>query len=129
MSHRRRRATRLATQALELGLAVPEVVARRVMRMALAGPSLSAADREELLRMSAEKFSAFYESWNEMLLAAYRANLRLFLSAPAWWSMAWPRPARRASTASLQRAALDVLGSGVAPIHRRAVRNVKRLRR
>ena len=128
-NRRRPNATRLATQAIELGLAVPEVVARRVVRMALAGPSPSAADREELLRMGAEKFSAFYESWNDMFLALYRANLRLFLSGPAWWSMAWPRHGHRVGSARLQRAALDILGSGVAPIHRRAVRNAKRLRR
>jgi len=128
MPHHRRRAARLATQAMELGLAVPEVVARRVLRMALAGPSPSAADREEWLRMSAEKVSAFYESWNEMFLATYCANLRFFLSAPAWWSMAWSRHGHRTASASLQRAALDMLASGVAPIHRRAVRNAKRLR-
>ena len=126
---RRRRTTDLATQAMELGLAVPEVVARRIVRMALAGPSPSAADREEFLRMSAEKFSAFCESWNDMFLAAYRANLRLFLSAPAWWSMTWPRHGHRAASARLQRAALDILASGIAPVHRRAVRNAKRLRR
>ena len=128
MPHRRR-TTDLATQAMELGLAVPEVVARRIVRMALAGPSPSAADCEEFLRMSAEKFSAFYESWNDMFLAAYRANLRLFLSAPAWWSMTWPRHGHRAGSARLQRAALDILASGIAPVHRRAVRNAKRLRR
>ena len=128
MPHRRR-ATRLATQVMELGVAVPEVMARRVFRMALAGPSPSAADREEWLRMNGEKVSAFYESWNGMLLAAYRANLQLFLSAPAWWSMAWPGHGHRIVSARVQRAALDMLASGVAPIHRRAVRNAKRLRR
>lgn len=114
---------------MELGLAVPEVVARRVVRMALAGVSPSAADREELLRMGAEKFSAFYESWNDMFFAVCHANLRLFLSAPAWWSIAWPRHGHRSGSARLHRAALDILASGVAPIHRRAVRNAKRLRR
>ena len=114
---------------MELGVAVPEVMARRVFRMALAGPSPSAADREEWLRMNGEKLSAFYESWNGMLLAAYRANLQWFLSAPAWWSTAWPGPGHRMVSARVQRAALDMLASGVAPIHRRAVRNAKRLRR
>ena len=129
MPRRHRRATRLATQVMELGVAVPEVMARRVFRMALAGPSPSAADREEWLRMGAEKVSAFDESWNEMLLAVYRANLQLSLSAFAWWSMAWPGHGHGMVSARLQRAALDMLASGVAPIHRRAVRNAKRLRR
>ena len=128
MPHRRRRTTRLATQAMELGLAVPEVVAHRVARMALAGSSPSASDRAEFLRMSAEKVSAFYESWNSMFLAMYRANLRLFLSAPAWPTVCLSQ-GHRARSAKVQRAALDILASGVAPIHRRAVGNAKRLRR
>ena len=129
MPHRHRRhATRLATQATQLTLAIPEVVARRVVRMALAGSSPSAADREEFFRMSAEKVSAFYESWNGMYLAAWRANLQLFLSGPAW-STVWLRQGHRAGSAKVQRMALDILASGVAPIHRRAVDNAKRLRR
>ena len=72
---------------MELGLAAPEVIAQRLLRMALAGSSPSASDREEFSRMSAEKVSAFYESWNGMFLAAYRANLQWFLSAPAWSSV------------------------------------------
>jgi len=129
MPHRRRRrATHLATQARELGLAVPEVVAQRVVRMAFAGWSPSAADREEFLRMSAEKVSAFYESWNSMFIAVCRANLQLLLAAPAW-STVWSTKGHRATSAKVQRAALDILASGVAPIHRRAVGNAKRLRR
>lgn len=128
MPHRRRRrSTRLATQAIELGLAVPEVVAGRVARMALAGASPSAADRAEMLRMSAEKVGAFYESWNSMLVAAHRANVRLLLSAP-WWSAVYFGQHHRASS-EVHRSALDVLASGLAPIHRRVIGNVKRLRR
>jgi hypothetical protein len=114
-------------QAAELGVAVPEVVAHRVVRMALAGSSPSAADREEFFRMSAEKISAFYESWNSMYLAVYRANLQWFLSPPAW-STAWLSQGHRAG-AKVQQAALDILASGVDPIHRRAVSNARRLRR
>ena len=79
MPHRRGlRTTRVATQAMELSLAVPEVVARRIMRMALAGSFPSDADRDEFLRMGTEKVSAFYESWNSMFLAGCRANLQFF---------------------------------------------------
>ena len=124
---RRRRTTRVATQAIELSLAVPEVVARRVVRMALAGYSPSDADREEFLSMGAEKISAFYESWNSVFLAVWRANLEFFLSWPAS-SAIWPGPGRRTRSAAAQRAALDILASGIAPIHRRAVGNAKRLR-
>jgi hypothetical protein len=78
--------------------------------------------------MSGEKISAFYESWNAMLVAACRANLQFVLSAPAW-STLWVKRSHRAGMAKLQRTALDILASGAAPIHRRAVGNAKRLRR
>ena len=127
MPHRHR-SIRLATQAMDLGLAVPEVVARRVARMASAGSSASAADREELLRMSVEKVSAFYESWNAMFLAVWRANLRLFFSTQPW-TAPWPRQHHRARRAEVHHAMLDIVVSGVAPIHRRVIANAKRLRK
>jgi len=127
MPHRHR-SIRLATQAMDLGLAVPEVVARRVARMVSAGSSASAADREELLRMSAEKISAFHESWNAMFLAVCRANLRLFPSAQAWTAL-WLGQHHRARSAEVHHAMLDILVSGVTPIHRRVIANAKRLRR
>jgi hypothetical protein len=127
-TRRRSRATRLASQVMELSLAVPEVVSRRVSQMAFAGLSRSAGDREEFFRMNAEKISAFYESWNGMFVAVCRANSQLFLVAPAW-SPPWVRPRRRPRRAQLQQAALDILASGVPPIHRRAVANAKRLRK
>lgn len=128
MPRHHRTATRLATQAMELGLAVPEVITHRVLRMALAGSSPNASDREEFYRMSAEKVSAFYESWNGIFLAACRVNMQLFLSAPVW-STSWLGQGHRAMSATLQRAALDIVASGVAPVHRRAVGNSKRLRK
>jgi hypothetical protein len=128
MPIRRRRTTRLATQAMELSLAVPEVVAYRVARMALAGSSPSRADREEFFRMGAEKVSAFYESWNAIFLAACRANVQCLSFWPAWSSV-WPGPGRRTLSTKLQRAALDIMASGIAPVHRRAMGNAKRLRK
>ena len=78
--------------------------------------------------MTTEKVAAFYESWNNMSLAVWRANLRFFLSGPAW-SAAWLSGGRRARNRKMQHAALDIVASGLAPIHRRAVRNAKRLRK
>ena len=126
-----RRRHRLATQAVELGLAVPQVVLRRMTRMALAGSSPTLADREEFTRMTAEKVAAFYESWNAMFVAAWRANLQLFLSAQPWTVAPRNRrgPRRRTHGATARRIALDVLAEGAAPIHRRVVANEKRLRR
>ena len=125
---RRRRQSRLATQAIQLGLAVPEVVARRLTRMALAASSPTAADREEFMRMHAEKVGAFYESWSAMVVAGCRANVQFFLSAPPW-SAFWPTPDWWARQSALHHSMLDIVARGVAPIHRRALANAKRLRK
>ena len=133
MSPRRARLARqLATQAHELATAVPQVVAHRMTRMALAGPKLSDRDRKEFARMIAEKNNAFSESWNAMALQALHSQ-RAFAAALALAATV-PRSARadppaQAFAAQLQQAALAVLGKGLAPVHRRAVANAKRLAR
>ena len=130
-SRRRRTSNVLAKQAIDLGFAVPQVLAHRIMRMTLAGSSPSLRDRKEFYLMGAEKVAAFYESWNAMLLEMCRANLALFFStAPVFW-LPWLPATRssRAASAHLRRTALAVLGSGVAPIHHRAVANARRLGR
>jgi hypothetical protein len=109
---------------------VPEVVAQRMTRLWLAGAAPSNRDRDEMYVMWAEKCAAFYQSWNAMCVEMLRANLRLAFS-PMWWAGP-PVTARQASarlTAHGQRAALAILGAGLAPIHRRASANAKRLRR
>jgi hypothetical protein len=107
----------VARHSVGLALAVPEVVAQRVMRMWLAGTPLSQRDRDEFHRMYAEKFLAFYESWNAMALEMVSASLTLGLF-PVWTLAARNR-----------RAGMRVLSAGLAPIHRRAAANAKRLRR
>jgi len=121
----------LATQAIELAFAVPQVLAHRAMRMAIAGSSPSLRDRKEFFLMGAEKVATFYESWNAMLLEMFRVNLELALSGRPFSWISWPATTRssRAAPAHFQRAALTVIGKGVAPIHRRAVANAKRLGR
>lgn len=130
-SRRRSTSKHMATQAAELAVAVPQVVAHRMLRMALAGGTPSARDRREFRLMGAEKMAAFQESWTAMWLEALRAQQQFSLSLlqPLWfpWAVAWP--SRHLSAARLQRAALGVLGKGVAPVHRRAVANAKRLGR
>jgi hypothetical protein len=115
----------------ELGLAVPQVLAYRLTRMALAGSSPSARDRTEFERMGKEKVAAFYESWNAMLVQILRANAELPLLSVRLFLSGWPaaRPSSRAAAAHVQRAVLRILGEGVAPVRRRAVANARRLRR
>lgn len=132
MATPRKRVTRtLAVKAAELAVAVPQVVAHRVARMALSGPKLSPRDRKEFERMVAEKNAAFGESWNAMAAQAALANqalaasfFRSFLSASRG-----KNPSAAASASQLHKAALGVLGKGLAPVHRKAVANAKRLAR
>ena len=121
----------LAAQAAELSLAVPQVMAHRLTRMALAGHTPSARDREEFDLMSHEKSAAFLESWQAMAVQSMRANQALSMSFfRAFWS---PTMTGKMSMggigAQIQNAALGVLGKGMAPVHRRAVANAKRLSR
>lgn len=132
MSIRRKRKTvSLAVKMAELAWAAPQVVAHRVTRMAVAGPILSQRDRKEFNRMSAEKTEAFAESWNAMTMQAFNANQALAASFfRSFWSPSLRgMPSAGAVTARLQGVALDVLGKGLSPVHRKAVANAKRLRR
>lgn len=130
-SHHRRKYQSLSTKAAELAFAVPQVVAHRVARMAIAGPSLSARDRKEFQGMVAEKVAAFNESWNAMAMQAMRANKTLatsFLRSLCSPSLRYG-PSASAVAAQLHGAALGVVGKGFAPVHRKAVANAKRLAR
>lgn len=119
MPSRRRNSTRIAMQAAELAVAVPQVMAHRLARLTLAGASPSARDRNELQRMGAEKVAAFYESWHAMILALFRANLSLTMSPFRFW---W-------SSGRARRTTLAALSAGLAPVQRRASANARRLRR
>jgi hypothetical protein len=114
---------KIARQALGLSLAVPQVVAHRVSRMAAVGATPSARDRREFALMGAEKVAAFYESWAAMGLAAMQAQQRM------WTSMMFAPWGRPPSNSALANQTLRILGQGLAPVHRRAVGNAKRLGR
>lgn len=81
--------------------------------------------------MVAEKHSAFGESWQAMAAQAALANQRLAMSFfRSFVSLAQgKKPSAADSPAAIQRAALDVIGKGLAPVHRKAVANAKRLGR
>jgi hypothetical protein len=131
----RRKVARLHAQASELLVATPQVVAHRLGRMALSGPKPSLKDQREFQRMSAEKIAAFGEAWQAMTLQMLKSNQQLAASMMRSW---WPAAAvRRGANAAAkarpavdwQGAALDILGQGIRPVHRRAVANAKRLSR
>jgi hypothetical protein len=132
MPYRSTRKTKsVATKAAELAIAAPQVVAHRVTRMAISGPTLSKRDRKEFELMVAEKKTAFAEAWQAMATQTLRANQTLAMSFfRSFWSPTLkgkPTPAKVG--AQLQSAALSVLGKGLTPVHRKAVANAKRLAR
>jgi len=125
------KAKAIAVKAAELSVAVPQVVAHRVTRMAIAGTPMSARDREEFKRMVAEKKSAFTEAFAAMASQTVRANQALAASLvrPFWSPTLRRNPSPTALATQMQGAALGVLAKGIAPIHRKAVANAKRLAR
>ena len=128
-SRRKSSAMSLAVKSAELAFAVPQVVAHRVTRMALAGPEPSKRDLREFERMVAEKNAAFVESWHAMGVATFRANQSLSASAlTSFWSAALGmKPS--SSTRHLRSTALGIIGQGLTPVHRKVVANAKRLGR
>jgi len=128
-SRRKRKSKTLAAQVSDLAVAVPQVVAERVARMSRAGPSPSSRDRREFYLMGAEKVAAFYESWNAMLVETFRANQQLSLSMLRSFRFPWAGLSISPTSAQVQRAAIGIVGSAIAPVRRRAVSNAKRLRR
>lgn len=130
MSTRRpRKAKSVAEKSAELAMAVPQVVAHRVTRMALAGPKLSERDRKEFQGMVDEKHAAFSQAWNAMAVEAFRAQQVLATSMlTAFFNPLAPRKPSAVKVATqVHRAALGVLSKGLDPVHRKAVANAKRL--
>ena len=110
---------------------MPQVIAHRVARMALAGASPSARDRKEFQRMGSEKITALNEAWGAMAVEAFRANQKMTLSfmQSLWFPWLRPMPTVKSASRQMRTAALGILGEGMAPIRRRAVSNARRLGR
>jgi len=115
MPRRRTHAT-LHRQSAELALAVPQVMAHRLTRLALAGGRPSARDRREFHAMGQEKLVAFWQSWFAMGWALTQAMQQ------AWLAML---QGARVPLIDVQH----VVGRGLAPVHRKATANARRLAR
>ena len=120
---------RLATQSLELAFAAPQVVAQRLTRMALAGPSPSARDRREFTQMGSEKVLAFYHSWAAMWTQAMQSQWQLALALSNAALAGTPHAASASATRAANATATRILAAGLAPVHRKAVSNARRLSR
>jgi hypothetical protein len=113
---KRRKPKRLALQANQLALAVPQVVAHRMARIALAGPSPNARDRREFNGMVNEKIVAFWQSWFAMGWAVVEAAQQAWIASLL---------GRRAAPLDMHL----VFSRGLAPVHGRAMANARRLAR
>lgn len=112
-SARRSNASRLAA----LSTAVPQVVAHRVARMALAGPVLSARDRKEFTGMVVEKQLALAQAWSGMTAEALRQQQQLWLACFT---------GKAPSAAGMADA---LLAQALKPLERKASANARRLAR
>jgi len=121
-STRTRQATSTAVKLAELGLAAPQVIAHRLTRMALAGPTISARDRKEFTGMVAEKQAAVAQAWTAMFAEGVRLQQQFALSL-----LTGATPKQHAARA--KSAASRIASTGLAPFHGRAVANAKRLAR
>jgi hypothetical protein len=128
-ARRNRKSKSIAVKSMELAMAVPQVVAHRVTRMALAGPKPSERDRMEFRMMVIEKQAAFVQAWSDMAIQAFRANqaLAAFMLRFFFTPFSYKKPSAASVAAQVQNAAIGVLGKGLAPVHRKAVSNAKRL--
>jgi hypothetical protein len=106
----------LARQASELAFAVPQVMAHRLTRMALAGAKPNARDRREFHGMGQEKMLAFWQSWFAMSVATVQATQK------AWLAMATGAQVPMVDTHA-------IFSKGLAPVHRKATANARRLAR
>ena len=128
-------------RSIELGAAVPAVIAMRTARMLAAGATPTARDRREMSRMVSEKVDAFGRSWWTMAARQQQVAFEAWLGfARACWGP-WMRPfdALRSPAAArrdlrrlqrrLHRSQAGVFASGLVPLHRTATANLRRLSR
>jgi hypothetical protein len=121
-SKRKPPATATALKLAELGFAAPQVIAHRMTRMVLAGPAISARDRKEFAGMVMEKHAAVAQAWMGMFTEGVRFQQQFALSL---LTGATPRH----HAAGAKSAASRIASAGLAPMHRKAVANAKRLGR
>ncbi len=132
MSRRKLARTRKTTRMLgELSLAAPLVATHRLSRMALGGPSWSVRDRREFAGMVQEKQVAFFQSWMAMSLEAARIQQQMWLALAK--PFIWPGPRAWPRVGSLPQWRPDhllrIAVAGLAPVHRKALANSRRLTR
>lgn len=125
----RRAPKSIALKMTELAIAAPQVVAHRMTRMVIAGGNPTKQDRRECQKMVSEKQSAFSEAWFGMAAAGFRANQSIaagFFGSLAKGRSPYDLPFA-ANLSLIQSAANAIVDGGLAPFHRKATANAKRL--
>ena len=116
------RSNRTAIQLAELGVAIPQVVAHRLTRIALSNPTPSARDRREFTGMVVEKQVAVFQAWTAIALETWRWQQSFAMSLLTGATA-------RQHHATARSAADRMAGGAIGPFHRKAVANAKRLAR
>jgi hypothetical protein len=130
-ARRRSPSASLTSKAVELAMAVPQVVTHRLAMLSMAGPYPSHRDQREIISMSTEKIAAFYQSLTAVWFQSMRAQmmalyrLPLLMTMPALTNVA----SMRKSTHTAGIALAEIMVAGITPIHRKAVSNAARLAR
>ncbi len=118
----------LSTKVAQITIAVPQVIAHRTLRLAMAGPLLSERDRKEFRLMGSEKVIAFSESWGRMAIHLLRVNHKIAMSLLSPWRLlSLKNKPTTALLTQMQTATLEVLDKGVGPLHRGTTANARRL--
>lgn len=116
---------RLGRQIAEINAVVPGIVSHRLMRLAWTGAVPSRADRSEFSRMSREKCQAVSLSAVAMTAFAMQQQMAMAQSfMQAMWAP-WMGGAHSSIPAAYPVAAM--LSAGLAPYHRIATANARRL--
>ena len=122
----------LTTQAIELSMAAPQVVAQRLTRMAMAGINPSQGDHDEMMLMGSEKLLAFQKSWMAMWHQAWHSQMALAesltrgsLALASGHNAHDDHPAQ--VLMQMPTAAAKVLSAGLAPVHDQTMANARRL--
>lgn len=128
-TQRRRKSKSVSTQSVEMAIAAPQVVMHRLARIAMAGAAPSSRDRREFHGMVSEKQVAFSQAWIAMATETLRLNQAIAFSL---FNGFRPLGSHKGSS-SVQlsrtiRSGTDaILAKGLAPLHRKAIANAKRL--
>ncbi len=120
---------KLAKQTSDIATASPQVIARRLHRMALAGANPSTKDLREFYGMGAEKMLAVQQSLAAMAGELTKAHQRRVMSLFTSKGMPSKRTLMKLlSPVEMCRTTMDVLNQGLTPYSKKVVSNAQRLK-